>query len=112
MLRTIFRARFLQVGYVKKGYSVYILTNKRNGTLYVGVSGRLWERMLEHKNGVKEGFSKRYGLKRLVYFETFEDVNNAIRREKQLKAGTRKQKLELIERGNPNSANLSEDWYD
>ena len=100
------------MGYVKKGYSVYILTNKRNGTLYVGVSGRLWERMLEHKNGVKEGFSKRYGLKRLVYFETFEDVNNAIRREKQLKAGTRKQKLELIERGNPNSANLSEDWYD
>jgi putative endonuclease len=100
------------VGYVKKGYSVYILTNKRNGTLYVGVSGRLWERMLEHKNGVNEGFSKRYGLKRLVYFETFENVNNAIRREKQLKAGTRKQKLELVERENPNWADLSEDWYD
>ena len=100
------------MGYVKKGYSVYILTNKRNGTLHIGVSGRLWERMLEHKNGIKEGFSKRYGLKRLVYFETFENVNNAIRREKQLKAGTRKQKLELIERENPNWADLSEDWYD
>ena len=68
--------------------------------------------MLEHKNGVKEGFSKRYGLKGLVYFETFEDVNNAIRREKQLKAGTRKKKLELVEKDNPTWADLSEDWYD
>ena len=68
--------------------------------------------MLEHKNGVKEGFSKRYGLKRLVYFETFEDINNAIRREKQLKAGTRKKKLELVEKDNPTWADLSEDWYD
>ena len=93
------------MGYVKKGYSVYILTNKRNGTLYVGVTGRLWERMLEHKNGVKEGFSKRYGLKRLVYFETFEDVNNAIRREKQLKAGSRAKKIALVEENNP-------DWQD
>ena len=100
------------MGYVKKGYSVYILTNKRNGTLYLGVTGRLWERVLEHKNGVKEGFSKRYGLKRLVYFETFEDVNNAIRREKQLKAGSRSRKLELIEKDNPTWSDLSGDWYE
>jgi putative endonuclease len=66
--------------------------------------------MLEHKNGVYEGFTKRYGLKKLVYFESFEVVGNAINREKQLKAGKRSTKIELIERENPNWDDLSADW--
>ncbi|MFP6899758.1 MAG: GIY-YIG nuclease family protein [Opitutales bacterium] len=100
------------MGEVRKSYSVYVMTNKRNGTLYVGVSGRLWERVLEHKNGRHEGFTKRYQLTQLVYFETFGDVNNAIRREKRLKSGSRRKKLHLIESMNPDWSDLSAEWYD
>ena len=100
------------MGEVRKSYSVYVMTNKRNGTLYVGVSGRLWERVRDHKNGTHEGFSKRYQLSQLVYFEAFDDVNNAIRREKQLKSGSRRKKLQLIESMNPDWADLSEEWDD
>ena len=100
------------MGEVRKSYSVYVMTNKRNGTLYVGVSGRLLERVRDHKNGTHEGFSKRYQLSQLVYFEAFDDVNNAIRREKQLKSGSRRKKLQLIESMNPDWADLSAEWYD
>ena len=100
------------MGEVRKSYSVYVMTNKRNGTLYVGVSGRLWERVREHKNGTREGFTKRYQLSQLVYFETFDDVNNAIRREKQLKSGSRRKNLQLIEAMNPDWSDLSAEWYD
>ena len=100
------------MGEVRKSYSVYVMTNKRNGTLYVGVSGRLWERVRDHKNGTHEGFSKRYQLSQLVYFEAFDDVNNAIRREKQLKSSSRRKKLQLIESMNPDWADLSAEWYD
>ncbi len=100
------------MGEVRKSYSVYVMTNKRNGTLYVGVSGRLLERVRDHKNGTQKGFTKRYQLNQLVYFETFDGVNNAIRREKQLKNGSRRKKLQLIESMNPDWADLSAEWYD
>jgi putative endonuclease len=98
------------MSWTKKAYCTYILANRKNGTIYVGVSGNLFKRMLEHKNGVYEGFTKRYGLKKLVYFESFEVVGNAIKREKQIKAGKRSTKIELIERENPNWDDLSADW--
>ena len=85
---------------MKKGY-IYILTNKKNGTLYVGVTSDLARRVWEHKNKVVEGFTKEYGLDRLVYYEVFEDIENAILREKQLKGKTRQKKLDLINESNP-----------
>ena len=98
------------MSHVKKAYCTYILANRKNGTIYVGVSGNLFRRMLEHKNETNEGFSKNYGLKKLVYFESFEVVENAIKREKQLKAGKRSKKIQLIEQENPNWDDLSTDW--
>jgi len=90
------------MSWTKKSYCIYLLANRKNGTIYVGVSGNLSKRMLEHKNGTNEGFSKKYSLKKLVYFESFEVVENAIKREKQLKAGKRSTKIQLIEKDNPN----------
>lgn len=66
-------------------YYVYILTNKKNGTLYTGMTNNLERRVFEHKNKLVEGFSKKYNLKILVYFEQFQDVNKAILREKRIK---------------------------
>jgi len=88
--------------------AVYILTNKRNGTLYTGVTSSLVQRVWQHKNKVMDGFSARYDLTRLVYFEIFDDMYSAITREKQLKAGSRRRKLQLIESKNP----LWKDLYD
>ena len=85
---------------MKKGY-IYILTNKKNGTLYVGVTSSLPKRIWEHKNKFVEGFTNKYHLNKLVYYEVFDDIENAIKREKQLKAGNRKRKLELINSFNP-----------
>ena len=98
------------MSHIKKAYCIYILANRKNGTIYVGVSGNLFKRMIEHKNGTNEGFSRNYGLKKLVYFESFEVVGNAIKREKQLKAGKRSKKIQLIEQENPNWDDLSADW--
>ncbi len=81
--------------------AVYILASKRNGTLYVGVTGDLRKRIWKHKNGLVEGFTKKYHIHRLVYFELHEDMAGAIRREKQIKKWNRAWKLELIERANP-----------
>ncbi len=81
--------------------AVYIMTNKRNGTLYTGVTSDLLKRVHEHKNGLSAGFSRRYGCTRLVYFELFEDMTTAIAREKQIKAGSRQKKLAMIEGANP-----------
>jgi putative endonuclease len=80
---------------------VYILASGRNGTLYVGVTGNLARRVWEHRNGHVSGFTSRYRVHRLVHVETFADVREAIRREKQLKKWSRRWKLELIERSNP-----------
>jgi putative endonuclease len=81
---------------MKKGY-IYIMTNKPNGTLYIGVTNDLVRRVYEHKNSLVDGFTKRYKLKSLVYYEVFDFIENAIEREKQLKAGSRTKKIFLIE---------------
>ncbi|MEK7097668.1 MAG: GIY-YIG nuclease family protein [Patescibacteria group bacterium] len=90
-------------------YYVYILTNKRNGALYIGVTSNLLERVDQHKKGVYDGFTKKYNINRLVYYETFEDINNAIAREKQLKKFNRKWKIELIEKENPTWRDVYDD---
>ena len=92
----------------KQGF-IYILTNKRNGTLYVGVTSNLLKRIYEHKNKLADGFTKKYGLNILVYYEAFEDMYTAITREKQLKSGSRKKKLAYIESMNPLWRDLSEE---
>lgn len=89
--------------------AVYILANKRNGTLYTGVTANLVQRVSQHKDGTLPGFSTRYGCKRLVHYELFDDMITAIEREKQIKAGSRKKKLLLIETMNPQSNDLYED---
>ena len=90
---------------MKQGF-VYILFNKRNGTLYTGVTSDLIKRIDEHKNKVVSGFSQKYGTDKLGYYEIFEDITFAIEREKQIKAGSRKKKLDLIESINPNWEDL------
>lgn len=80
---------------------VYIMASKRNGTLYTGVTSDLVKRVWEHKNGVIEGFTKKYGIKMLVWYEVHEDIAAAIVREKQIKAWQRAWKLEMIENVNP-----------
>ncbi len=82
-------------------YYTYIMASQRNGTLYVGVTSDLIRRVYEHKNDLAEGFTKKYQVHRLVYFEQHEDVNQAIRREKRLKEWPREWKLALIEIDNP-----------
>ena len=83
------------MGSAKKGY-VYILFNKRNGTLYTGVTSNLIKRVYEHKSKTIDGFTKKYNLDKLGYYEVCEDISTAIAREKQIKGGSRKKKLELI----------------
>lgn len=83
-----------------QGSYVYIVTNKRNGTLYVGVTSDLKKRIYQHKNKDIEGFTKKYDLDTLVWYEVHDDVTEAILREKQLKKWKRKWKLELIETKN------------
>ena len=92
-----------------KQYCVYILTNKRNGTLYIGVTGNLPQRIQQHKEKIVEGFTKKYNLNKLVYYEQTENVTSAIEREKQLKKWKRKWKLDLIKKDNPDWKDLSED---
>ena len=85
----------------KIGY-VYIITNQKNGTLYTGVTSNIKRRAYEHKEGSVEGFSKKYGLKKLVFVETFSTMIEAIEAEKKIKSGSRAKKLALIESINPN----------
>jgi putative endonuclease len=89
-------------------YYTYILASRRNGTLYVGVTNDLIRRVYEHRTGAVAGFTKRYNVKLLVYFEVFDDVERAIGREKRLKEWPRAWKLRLIEKQNP----LWRDLYD
>ena len=86
--------------------AVYILANKRNGTLYVGVTSDLVKRVWEHKNNFVEGFTKRYGVHNLVWYELHGSMDSAIQREKRLKDWKRKWKVHLIERTNPNWEDL------
>lgn len=85
--------------------AVYIMASRRNGTLYVGVTSNLIQRAHQHRTGLVPGFTTRYECKALVWFELYDDMTNAILREKQIKAGSRKKKLALIEFANP-------DWQD
>jgi len=84
-----------------KGGYIYFLTNKPNGVLYIGVTNDLIRRVYEHRTGAVEGFTRRFGLKRLVYFETFEDIQTAIQREKNIKHWSRAWKVRLIHQDNP-----------
>lgn len=86
--------------------AVYILASRRNGTLYIGVTGDLIKRVWQHKNGEVQGFTKRYDVHRLVYYELHTDMMEAIRREKQLKKWNRAWKIELIEQENPEWCDL------
>ena len=86
---------------IKNQYYIYILANKRNGTLYIGVTSNLVKRVYEHKNNIIEGFTKKYNIQKLVYYEITDDIESAIRREKQLKKWNRKWKINLIENSNP-----------
>ncbi len=92
----------------KQGY-IYILFNKRNGTLYTGVTSDLVKRIYEHKNKVVDGFTKKYDVDKLGYYEVFDDITTAIEREKQIKSGPRKKKLNLIESMNPERKDLYDD---
>jgi putative endonuclease len=91
---------------VNKQPAVYILASKRNGTLYIGLTSDLVKRVWEHKNNLVEGFTKRYGVHQLVWYELHESMASAIEREKRLKEWNRKWKLELIESNNPNWQDL------
>lgn len=84
---------------------MYIMANKRNGTLYTGVTSNLLKRVWEHKSNVTEGFTKRYGVHSLVYYEVCPSMESAILREKQVKAGSRKKKIRLIE-------DMNAEWID
>ncbi|MBI5910674.1 MAG: GIY-YIG nuclease family protein [Betaproteobacteria bacterium] len=86
--------------------AVYILASKRNGTLYTGVTSDLCRRIWEHRNELVDGFTKKYRVHRLVYFELHEDIREAIVREKQIKKWNRAWKLKVIEQQNPNWADL------
>ncbi|HBG49541.1 MAG TPA: excinuclease ABC subunit C [Cyanobacteria bacterium UBA9971] len=92
----------------KQSYYVYIMTNTENGTLYTGVTNDLVRRVYEHKNKLIDGFTKKYDLTKLVYYEIYDDIETAIIREKQLKGGSRKRKLDLINKFNKQWEDLYE----
>jgi len=91
-----------------KGGWLYFMTNRRNGVLYSGVTSNLPRRAFEHREGLIEGFTKRYGLKRLVYYEQFDDIRDAIQREKTVKHWPRARKVRLIHAMNPEWDDLYE----
>ena len=86
------------------------MTNKHNSVLYTGVTNNLKIRYMQHKSGLQEGFTSKYKINKLVYFEHTTEISSAIAREKQIKAGNRKRKLEMIIKQNPNWKDLGEDW--
>lgn len=89
----------------KQGY-IYIMSNKYNNVFYVGVTSDLQKRVYEHKHKLVDGFTKKYNVNKLVFYETSENIESAILREKQLKAGSRKKKIELIMKTNPDFNDL------
>ena len=93
-------------------YYVYILTNKANTVLYIGVTSDIEQRVWQHKQKVFQGFTSKYNCDKLVYFEEFQWIHDAIAREKQLKAGSRQKKIDLIVKENLSWRDLSEQWYE
>ncbi len=92
----------------KKQYYVYIVTNKSN-TLYIGITGNLTVRIYQHKYKLVKGFTSKYNISKLVYYEVFDNPEEAIIREKQIKGWTRKKKIDLIKKMNPEFKDLSKD---
>ncbi|MGK7903088.1 MAG: GIY-YIG nuclease family protein [Hormoscilla sp.] len=90
---------------MSKQYYLYIMTNKHNTVLYTGVTNDLQRRVYEHKSKLIAGFTKRYNINKLVYYEIYEDVTEAIAREKQIKAGSRQKKLDLVN-------SINSEWKD
>ncbi|MEN6389594.1 MAG: GIY-YIG nuclease family protein [Syntrophomonas sp.] len=90
---------------MRKDYYVYILTNYTNTVLYTGVTNNLLRRVYEHKEKIADSFTKKYNINKLVYYEVFNDIKFAIEREKQIKSGSRKKKIELID-------GFNKDWED
>ncbi|OIP77783.1 MAG: endonuclease [Candidatus Portnoybacteria bacterium CG_4_8_14_3_um_filter_44_10] len=93
----------------QKQYFAYIATNKRNTTLYTGVTNNLYRRMHEHKNSLVEGFSKKYKICKLIFYESFNNVQDAILAEKRIKGWTRQKKINLIKSKNPEFKDLLDD---
>ena len=91
--------------YMAKEYCVYIMTNRYNNVLYTGVTNDLRRRVYEHKEKMMEGFTKRYKVDKLVYYEIFDNINDAIDREKQIKGGSRRKKIRLVD-------GMNEEWID
>jgi len=95
---------------MNKNYYVYILGNNRP-TIYIGVTNKLIKRIYQHKNSLVDGFSKKYGLSKLLYFEKYNEIYEAIKREKQIKKWNRKWKLDLIKKANPYFKDIYPDLY-
>jgi len=95
---------------LRYNYFVYILANSRNGTIYIGVTNDIERRIYEHKHKIVKGFSSKYNLNKLVYCEYFNNINDAITREKNIKKWKRQWKIELIEKENPTWRDLFLDW--
>jgi len=93
---------------MSENYYVYIMTNKRNTVLYTGVTNDLKRRVYEHKEKLTDGFTKKYNITRLVHYEVSEDIESAILREKQIKAGSRQKKMDLVNSQNKEWADLYE----
>jgi putative endonuclease len=94
----------------RRSYCVYLM-GSLSGTLYIGVTGNLHKRTFEHKFHRVEGFTRRYSVKRLLFWESYDDVYKALAREKQLKGWSRAKKTVLIESSNPHWLDLAKDWY-
>jgi putative endonuclease len=97
------------ISIMEKQFFVYIMTNKTNTVLYTGVTNNLPRRVYEHKEKIGSKFTARYNVNKLVYYEVFQDAYSAIAREKQIKAGSRKKKLDLINGMNPDWRDLSDE---
>ena len=95
----------------ERNYFVYILANAAHTVLYTGVTADLMRRMYEHRNGLVDGFTKRYHVHQLVYFEQTNDVYSAISREKEIKGWRREKKIALIGQMNPKWIDLAQDWF-
>jgi putative endonuclease len=93
-------------------YYVYILTNRSNKVLYTGITNNLERRTYEHKTQLIKGFTSKYNINKLVYYDSTTDVNSAISREKQIKGWSRQKKIDLISDVNPNWKDLSNGWYE
>ncbi|MEE3998753.1 GIY-YIG nuclease family protein [Tenacibaculum sp. FZY0031] len=92
-------------------YYIYIVTNKKEGVLYIGVTNNLERRIFEHKNKLVKGFSSKYNLDKLIYFEEYQFIEEAIKREKNMKKWKRAWKINLVIKEKPNWEDLAKNWY-